>query len=71
MIEARQPGEHQDYYVYDGDTPLCKVSTVWRKFSNGKNTYSGPDWPATRARAEHIAAALRHYQQSQEGVKVP
>lgn len=46
MIEARQPGEHQDYYVY------------------------GPDWPATKARAEHIAAALRHYQHSQEGVKV-
>ena len=70
MIEARQPGEHQDYMVYDGDTPLCKVSTVLRKFGNGKNTYSGPDWPATKARAEHIAQALRHYQASQEGERV-
>ena len=70
MIEARQPGEHQDYKVYDGETRLCKVSTVWRKFSNGKNTYSGPDWPATKARAEHIAEALRHYQASQEGERV-
>ena len=69
MIEARRQGEHQDYQVYDGDTPLCTVSTVWRKFGTGK-TYSGPDWPATKARAEHIAEALRHYQQSQEGVKV-
>jgi len=59
MIEARQPGEHQDYMVYDGDTPLCKVSTVWSKTGKGKATYSGPDWPATKARAEHIAQALR------------
>ena len=35
MIEARQPGEHQDYMVYDGDTPLCKVSTVWSKTGKG------------------------------------
>lgn len=70
MIEARRAGEHQDYMVYDGDTPLCKVSTVWSKTGKGKTTYSGPDWPATKARAEHIAEALRHYQQSQEGVKV-
>ena len=70
MIEARQLGEHQDYMVYDGDTPLCKVSTVWSKTGKGKTTYSGPDWPATKARAEHIAEALRHYQASQEGVKV-
>ena len=70
MIEARQPGEHQDYIVYDGDTPLCKVSTVWSKTGKGKTTYSGPDWPATKARAEAIANALRHYQQSQEGEKV-
>ena len=70
MIEARQPGEHQDYIVYDGDTPLCKVSTVWSKTGKGKITYSGPDWPATKARAEHIAEALRHYQASQEGERV-
>jgi hypothetical protein len=70
MIEARQPGEHQDYIVYDGDTPLCKVSTVWSKTGKGKTTYSGPDWPATKARAEHIAEALRHYQASQEGERV-
>jgi len=70
MIEARQPGDHQDYYVYDGETRLCTVATVWSKFGRGKNTYSGPDWPATKARAEHIANALRHYQQSQEGEKV-
>ena len=70
MIEARQPGEHQDYMVYDGDTPLCKVSTVWSKTGKGKTTYSGPDWPATKARAEHIAEALRHYQASQEGERV-
>ena len=36
----------------------------------GQNAWVGPDWPATKARAEHIAAALRHYQASQEGEKV-
>ena len=71
MIEARQPGEHQDYCVYDGDTRLCKVEIVWSRFGKGKNSYFGPDWPATKARAEHIAEALRHYQASQEGVRVP
>lgn len=70
MIEARQAGEHQDYYVYDGDTGLCRVDTVWSRFGKGKNSYVGPDWPATRKRAEHIAAALNHYQQSQEGERV-
>jgi hypothetical protein len=71
MIEARQPGEHQDYKVYDGDTPICKVSTIWRQFGKGKDSFNGPDWPATRKRAEHIAKALRHYQASQEGAHVP
>ena len=53
------------FRVYSGNEPLCTVETVMTRGGNG------PDWPATKARAEHIAEALRHYQQSQEGVKVP
>ena len=67
MIEARQDGEGQDYNVFDGETLLCAVATIRRVYGTAKHRYSGPDWPATRKRAEHIAEALRHYQQSQEG----
>jgi hypothetical protein len=70
MIEARQLAEHEDYRVYDGDTLICIVSTIRREYGSPKNRYVGPDWPATKARAEAIANALRHYQQSQEGEKV-
>jgi hypothetical protein len=70
MIEARQSAEHEDYLVYDGDTLICIVATIRREYGSSKNRYSGPDWPATKARAEHIAEALRHYQASQEGEKV-
>jgi len=66
MIEARQDGPHAVFRIYDGKEELCVVSTV---MTSGKN-WVGPDWPATKARAEHMAEALRHYQQSQEGAKV-
>ena len=69
MIEAKKRGAHQDYAIYDGDTPLCIVATIER-MSDCKR-FRGPDWPATKARAEHIVEALRHYQQSQEGERVP
>ena len=70
MIEARRQGEHQDYQVYDGDTLICIVATIRREYGSSKNRYVGPDWPATKARAEQIVQALRHYQASQEGEKV-
>ncbi len=70
MIEAKQSGEGQDYNVFDGETLLCTVATIRRVYGTAKHRYNGPDWPATKARAEAIANALRHYQQSQEGVKV-
>ena len=69
MIEARQRGVHDAYAIYDGATPLCTVATIER-MSDCKR-FRGPDWPATKARAEHIAEALRHYQASQEGERVP
>ncbi len=69
MIEAKQRSENGAYAIYDGDTPLCTVATIER-MSDCKR-FRGPDWPATKARAEHIAEALRHYQQSQEGERVP
>ena len=72
MIEARQPEEHQCFEVRDGDTLLCTVATIYRSYGGlSKNRYRGPDWPATKSRAEHIAEALRHYQASQEGDRVP
>ncbi len=67
MIEARQERPHAVFRIYDGKEELCTVSHVIRS----ANGWIGPDWPATRKRAEHIAEALRHYQQSQEGVRVP
>ena len=30
MIEAKQQGKHGAYTIYDGDTPLCTVSTIER-----------------------------------------
>lgn len=71
MIEARQDGEGQDYNVFDGETLLCAVATIRRVYGTAKHRCNGPDWPATKARAENIAEALRHYQQSQEGERVP
>ena len=69
MIEARQRGENGAYAIYDGDTPLCTVATI--ECMSTCKRFRGPDWAATKARAEHIAAALRHYQASQEGERVP
>ena len=72
MIEVKSPGDHLPYVVCDGDEQICTVSTVWRSYGGlSKNRYRGPDWPATKSRSEHIAEALRHYQQSQEGERVP
>ena len=69
MIDARQQGKHGAYTIYDGDTPLCTVATIER--ASDCKRFRGPDWPATKARADHIAEALRHYQASQEGERVP
>ena len=68
MIEAKQLGENNAYAIYDGDTPLCTVATIER--ASDCKRFRGPDWTATKARAENIAEALRHYQQSQEGERV-
>jgi hypothetical protein len=74
MIDAKQPCEpFGAWYVLDPDgKPLCRVEPV------GSYANTGPlagiylvDFEATRKRAEHIAEALRHYQQSQEGERVP
>lgn len=70
MIEVRKPGAYMEYCIYDGETQLCTVALVMTKVRSGKNSWAGPDWPATKARAEAIANALRHYQQSQEGERV-
>lgn len=71
MIEAKQQHEHADYWIYSDGVPLCLVATVTTNGETGRRTWTGPDWPATKARAEHIAAALRHYQQSQEAEVTP
>ncbi len=74
MIEAKQASQPFGvWYVFAPDgTPLCRVEPV------GDYAKKGPmagifllDFEATRKRAEHIAEALRHYQQSQEGERVP
>ena len=74
MIEAKQISEPFGvWYVLAPDgTPLCRVEPV------GDCSEKGPmadifliDFEATRKRAEHIAAALRHYQQSQEAEVTP
>ena len=57
--------------LYLGNEPLCTVETVMTRGGKGQNAWVGPDWPATKARAEHIAEALRHYQQSQEAEVTP
>lgn len=52
----------------NGET-LCTVQPVLTEdteWPSGK-----PDVAATKTRAEHIAEALRHYQASQEGERVP
>ena len=68
MIEVTQAHENADYKVVVDGAPLCTVAVV---YGPGRYGYHGPDWPATKARAEAIATALRHYQQSQEGDRVP
>lgn len=67
MIEARQERPHAVFRIYDGKEELCVVSTIMKSDKN----WAGPDWPATKARAEHIAEALRHYQASQEAEVMP
>jgi len=64
MIETKQLGSRLPYRVYIDGEPVCEVRPILLK--DGAH-----DWPATKARAEHIAHALRHYQQSQEGDRVP
>ena len=61
MIEARQDGPYGVFRVYSDNEPLCTVETVMTRGGKGQNAWVGPDWPATKARAEHIAEALRHY----------
>ena len=72
MIEAkfdRRLGKHS---VIDGDTVLCDVCDIVKQENVGtRHQYSCTDIEATRKRAEHIAEALRHYQASQEGERVP
>ena len=72
MIEAkfdRRIGKHS---VIDGYTVLCDVRDIVRQEHVGtRHQYPCTDIEATRKRAEHIAEALRHYQASQEGVRVP
>lgn len=45
--------------------------TVTTRGGTGRRAWTGPDWEATRKRAEHIAEALRHYQASQEAEVTP
>lgn len=72
MIEAKQPYPNASYWIYADGVPLCRVEPV------GAPAKTGPlagiylvDFEATRKRAEHIAEALRHYQQSQEAEVTP
>ena len=68
MIEVAQPlGPFTSYRIKSDEKILCTVEPVMASACG----FYGPDWPATKARAEHIAEALRHYQQSQEGERVP
>ena len=71
MITAKQDGPHGVFRVYSDNEPLCIVETVMDRGGKGMKSWVGPDWTATKARAEHIAEALRHYQASQEGDRVP
>ncbi len=68
MIEVTQPyGPGTSYRIMSVGELLCTVNEVVTR----EHGFFGPDWPATKARAEHIAAALRHYQAKQEAEVTP
>lgn len=66
MIEVLKRGER--YLVTQDGHELCEVTTIWKRDYRGR--LSVLDHELSLKRAEHIAEALRHYQQSQEGEKV-
>ena len=68
MIDVAQPhGPGTRYQIMVDGKPLCIVVEVTER----AHGFIGPDWPATKARADLIAAALRHYQASQEEETTP
>ena len=73
MIEVTQPyGPDTSYRISSEGVLLCTVESVRvTEHAGTMREYSRTDREATKARAEHIAEALRHYQASQEGVRVP
>lgn len=72
MIEAKLDHKQMVYSVTDGNTVLCDVRNVVAvEYMGTFRQYSHTDGDATRKRAEHIAEALRHYQQSQEAEVTP
>ena len=71
MIKVIKDGPHGVYRIYSDNEPLCVVETSYVNGGTGRRTWRGPDWEATKARAEHIANALRNYQQSQEAEVTP
>ena len=71
MITVRQDGPHGVFRVYSDDEPLCVVETLHKNGGTGLRPWTGPDWEATRKRADHIAEAMRHYQASQEAETTP
>nr|AGC71963.1 hypothetical protein [uncultured bacterium A1Q1_fos_25] len=73
MIEVTQPyGPDTSYRISSDGTPLCAVESVRvTEHAGTTREYSRTDREATKARAEHIAEALRHYQASQEAEVTP
>lgn len=68
MITVAQPlGPFTSYRIKSDGKVLCTVEPVMASAHGFRN----PDWKATRKRAEHIAAALRHYQASQGSEVTP
>jgi len=68
MIEVAQPlGPFTSHRIKSDGKVLCTVEPVMAS----AHGFYGPDWEATRKRAEHIAEALRHYQASQEAETTP
>ena len=64
-IIAPHPLNTLDHYqIVSDSTPLCMVEHV-------RSPDGNIEWPATKVRADAIANALRHYQQSQEGERTP
>ena len=62
MIEAKGTR------IYSDGKLLCTVELVGEIYESGPHAgFVRPDYDASNKRAEHIAQALRHYQQSQEG----